>query len=126
MLEFLFELIGELLLQIVLEILVELGIHSLKEPFQRAPNPWLAAPAYLLFGAAAGGLSLLVFHHHLVSAPALRIANLLITPLLAGLFMSVLGAWRSRRGQAVLRIDRFTYGYLFALGLAAVRFWFAQ
>jgi hypothetical protein len=51
---------------------------------------------------------------------------LVLTPLLAGGIMAVLGAWRARRGQTVLRIDRFAYGYLFALGLAVVRFWFAQ
>ena len=29
-------------------------------------------------------------------------------------------------GQAVLRIDQFSYGYLLALGFALVRYWFAQ
>jgi hypothetical protein len=36
-----------------------------------------------------------------------------------------MGAWRARRGQQVLRIDRFAYGYLFALSLGLVRFYFA-
>ena len=40
--------------------------------------------------------------------------------------MATIGAWRIRRGQAVWRIDRFAYGYLFALGLALVRFQFTQ
>jgi len=40
--------------------------------------------------------------------------------------MSAMGYWRARRGQAVLRIDRFAYGYLFALTFALVRFWFAD
>jgi len=39
--------------------------------------------------------------------------------------MAILGAWRARRGQQVLRIDRFAYGYLFALSIALVRFYFA-
>ena len=47
------------------------------------------------------------------------------TLLLAGLAMAALGAWRSRRGQATLRIDRFSYGYLFALSMALVRSQFA-
>ncbi len=33
-----------------------------------------------------------------------------------------MGALRARRGQAVLGIDRFAYGYLFALALAVIRF----
>jgi len=31
------------------------------------------------------------------------------------------GRWRARRGDRVLRIDRFFYGYMFALGFASVR-----
>ncbi len=125
MFELIFEVIGEFLLQIAVEALAEMGLRSLREPFAKAPNPWLAAPGYLVFGAVAGGLSLLVFPSPLVGG-GLRLANLLVTPVLAGLAMAWLGAWRVRRGQEVLRLDRFTYGYLFALALALVRFGFAR
>ena len=37
----------------------------------------------------------------------------------------MLGRWRARRGDDVLRIDRFACGYLFALSLALVRYFFA-
>jgi hypothetical protein len=39
--------------------------------------------------------------------------------------MAGMGAWRARRGQPVLRIDKFAYGFLFALALALVRYFFA-
>ncbi|EHR70749.1 hypothetical protein BurJ1DRAFT_1897 [Burkholderiales bacterium JOSHI_001] len=39
--------------------------------------------------------------------------------------MSLLGRWRAKRGDEVLRIDRFAHGYLFAIGLAIIRFEFA-
>jgi hypothetical protein len=39
--------------------------------------------------------------------------------------MTALGAWRSGRGQELMRLDRFLYGYCFALAVAAVRFQFA-
>ena len=126
MLEFLFQIIGEIVLQIVFEALAELGLHSLAEPFRRPPNPWLAAFGYVLFGAAAGGLSLLAFPSHFVSSHSLRIANLIITPIAVGLLMCAMGAWRARREEPLLRIDRFTYGYLFAASLALVRFAFAH
>ena len=125
MLEFIFELIGEFLLQAVFEALVELGFHSLAEPFRKPPNPWLAAFGYILFGAVAGGGSLLLFPSLLVSG-GLRFVNLLFTPIAVGFLMCVFGAWRLRRDQPVLRIDRFAYGYLFALSLALVRFWLAK
>ena len=125
MIEFLFEVVGEFLLQAIVEALVELGLHSLAEPFRRPPNPWLAALGYTMFGAAAGGLSLLLFPSHLVAGQAWRVANLLVTPAAVGGLMCLMGAWRGRRGDTVLRIDRFAYGYLFALSLALVRFLFA-
>lgn len=124
MLEIIFEVLGEFLLQAVGEALFELGFHSLGEPFRRPPNPWLAALGYTLFGAILGGLSLLVFPNNLVPE-AWRVANLVLTPLAVGGVMVGMGAWRVRRGQPVLRIDRFAYGYLFALSLALIRFYFA-
>ncbi len=105
------------------EALVELGFHSLAEPFRKPPNPFLAAIGYALFGAIFGGLSLLVFPQNLVP-PAWRVANLIITPVAVGGIMALMGVWRARNGQAVLRIDRFAYGYLFALTLALPRFFF--
>lgn len=126
MLEFLFEILGEFLLQVLGEALMEVGLHSLAEPFRRTPNPWLAAVGYALLGAALGGMSLLVFSDYLVATKSLRVANAALSPIAAGLCMAAIGAWRARRGQAVLRIDQFSYGYLFALAFGLVRFWFAH
>ena len=122
MLEFLFEIVGEILLQVFLEALAEFGLHSVAAPFRKPPNPWLAAIGYAIFGAVAGGVSLLLLPSNLVTGHTLRILNLVVTPIAVGLLMCVMGAWRARRGQAVLRIDRFAYGYLFALSLALIRF----
>ena len=124
--EILFGFFGELILQLFGEILVEIGLHSVAEPFRKKPNPWLAAIAYALFGAALGGLSLLVFPDYLMHHKGLRVANTALSPIFAGLSMAAIGKWRAKRGQDVLRIDRFAYGYLFALGFALVRFWFAS
>jgi hypothetical protein len=126
MLELLLQVVGEFLLQIFVEALVELGFHSLVEPFRRPPNPWLAGMRYAIFGAILGGLSLLVFPAHLTPPGIARIANLLLTPVAVGGCMVAFGAWRARRGESLLRIDRFSYGYVFALSLALVRFQFAQ
>ena len=124
--EFIFSFLGELLLQVLGELLVNIGFHTLSEPFRRQPTPWLAAVGYLVFGAVAGGLSLLVFPDYLMASKNLRVANAALSPVVAGLCMAALGAWRSRRGQAVLRIDKFAYGYVFALSFGLIRFWFAS
>lgn len=126
MLEFLLQCFGEFLLQVVAEALLELGFHSLAEPFRRPPNPWLAAIGYAIFGAVLGGLSLLVFPSHLTPPGTARIANLVLTPVAVGGCMVAIGAWRAKRGESLLRIDKFSYGYLFALGLAVTRYKFAQ
>ena len=125
MLQLLFEVLGEFLLQVFVEALVELGFHSLAEPFRRPPNPWLAALGYAIFGAALGGLSLLLFPANLAPTGVARVANLVLTPIAVGGCMVALGAWRARRGESLLRLDKFVYGYLFALSLALVRFYFA-
>ena len=122
--EALIELIGEFLLQAILEALFELGFHAVAEPFRKPPNPWLAALGYVIFGATFGAISLAIFPDHLTPM-SWRIINLIFTPIAVGGCMALLGSWRAKRGDPVLRIDRFSYGYLFALSLALVRFSFA-
>lgn len=126
MLEVLFQLLGEFLLQIFGEALLELGLHALKEPLRQPPRPWLAALGYALFGAMLGGLSLLVVPQHLTPAGLGRFVNLVLTPVAVGACMGAIGAWRAKRGDQVLRIDSFAYGYLLALAFALIRFCFAK
>lgn len=126
MLEAILQFFAELLLQLVFEVLAEFGLRSLSEPFRKPPNPWVAALGYAIFGATAGGISLYVLPDSLIHGETWRLANLIVTPVMAGLAMAALGAWRSRRGQQTIRIDRFSYGYLFALCMAVVRFFLAQ
>ncbi len=118
---------GELLLQLAFEVLLELGLHPAQEPFRLPrPNPWIAAFGYLIFGAIAGALSLLVFPSHFIVSHSGRIANIFVTPMVAGGTMTIFGAWRRNRGEELLRIDRFTYGFVFALAMALVRYTFAH
>ncbi len=125
MFEFLFEILAEFLLQFIGQALLEIGLHSLAEPFRAQPNPWLAALGCLLIGSALGGVSLLVAPGHFTAPGWPRTLSLVCTPLAAGAGMAAIGAWRQRRGQALFRIDKFAFGYLFALAFAVVRFKFA-
>jgi len=119
--ELLFEFLGELLLQVLAEVLFEVGLHSLVAPFKRRPNTYLATIGYVLFGALSGGLSLWVFPSLFIGSHTARIANAIITPIIAGGCMAALGAWRRTRDQELILLDRFAYGYLFALVMALVR-----
>ncbi|MCX6875107.1 MAG: hypothetical protein NTW21_15045 [Verrucomicrobia bacterium] len=122
MFEVLFEFLAEVVLQVIVEALFELGLQSLSAPFRRKPSPWLATLGYTILGAVAGGLSLWVFPTRFIAAPAGRLANLVLTPLAAGAVMAALGAWRRRRDQDLIRLDRFAFGFLFALAMTLVRF----
>ncbi len=124
--EILFQFFGELLLQIVFEILAELGLHGCKEAFKRPLNPIFAAVGYAIFGAIAGGLSLWWHPLHFTKTLGMRIAALILVPLAAGAIMSLIGSWRQRRDRLLIRLDRFAYGYLFALAMAVVRFTWGQ
>lgn len=118
------QVIGEVLLQALFELVAELIGRSVKEPFRRPKpvHPGLAVLGYAIFGAAAGALSLWLLPSLFISAEWLRIANLVLTPLVAGLFMERLGTWRKGRDQETIRLDTFAYGFVFALAMALVRF----
>jgi len=129
--EILFAALGwlaEIFLQVFLEALAEVGLRALREPFrrEREVSPWLAGFGYLIYGAAVGGASLWLFPAPFLQSAWARILNLAVTPLAAGAAMALLGAWRRKRGQPLIRLDRFSYGLLFALAMGTVRFFFAQ
>ena len=96
------------------------------EPFRKQPNIWMAVLGYLLLGGMVGALSLWIAPQHLTRDGWPRLVNLVFMPVVAGSAMTLMGRWRARRGDPVLRIDRFACGYLFALAVAVVRYNFAS
>ncbi|MBL8482900.1 MAG: hypothetical protein JNJ60_11950 [Rhodocyclaceae bacterium] len=126
--EIIVQFIGELLLQVFGELIAELIGRSVKEPFRRPEpiNPWIAAIGYGVFGGIAGAISLWLLPSLFISAQWLRIVNLVLTPLIAGLVMERLGAWRELKHQKTIRLDTFAYGFVFALSMALVRFIWAH
>jgi hypothetical protein len=124
LLEILLEAAGELLFELVLQLVFELGARVLLAPF-RTFAASLRTPWFALAGAAAGAVSLAVAPHAWLARPWLRVANLVLSPLLAGGAVAALGAFRARRGLVVLPLDRFVGGFAFALAFALVRFAFA-
>ena len=122
--EFLVQFVLEFLLQIFGELLIELGLRSLGEPFvhREQRNPILAAVGYCVLGFIMGGLSLLIFPKSFVRSERFHGINLIITPVLAGLVMGLIGRLRELKGKTVIRLDSFLYGFLFALAMASIRF----
>ena len=127
-LEAILQIFYELVLQLLAEVFAEIGFQSLAEVFKqrRIQNPWLASVGYFLLGALAGGVSLLIFKSTMIHSPAIRMVNLFLTPILAGLVMVLIGYLRQKKGRGLVRLDRFGYGFLFAFGMALVRFLYAS
>ena len=123
-----FQFLGELVLQVIFEGIAELFGHSVKTPFrrQRPMPPWLAATGYLFFGAVAGGITICLVPELFIKDQWLRLANLVLTPLVAGIIMEAIGSWRKRREREVLRLESFAYGFCFAFAMGLVRYTFGK
>jgi hypothetical protein len=113
----------EILAEAALEIVAGIGLRIITEPFRRPTpvNPVFAGIGYALYGAVAGGVSLL-FPRMFMVAWWLRLLNVIITPVACGFIMAKLGQMREKQGNSIIRINTFFYGYLFALSMAVVRF----
>ena len=131
MLEFLFDILLELILPFLAEVLIDrlfgLGCQGTDGPSweNRLSNPRLAFLGYGLIGAVCGGLSLLLLPQHLIKNHAGQYANLIFTPVVIGLVFGWLGRHREARGKPKV-LARFSYGFIFALVMALVRFEFAK
>ncbi len=133
--ELLFELLlafGELFLEVLFEFageaLLDLALRAIAEVFEtsRFTSPVLASVGYALLGASAGGLSLFIFPHPLVHPSRLHGINLLVSPIVTGLVMSLIGSILSRQGKKVVQIESFGYGFAFAFGMALIRYFFVM
>lgn len=119
------QLVLEIVVQVFGEALAEFGVHCVSEVFERRPNPWMAGIGYVVLGSGIGWLSAWIVPA-LITSPLLRAANLIVTPLVAGATTAMIGSWRRRRQQQLVGLDRFAYGYLFALSMALVRLYLAK
>jgi LytS/YehU family sensor histidine kinase len=83
----------------------------------RRSNPVVATVVFTLVGVGFGFLSACIFPHPLVRPSRFHGISLLISPVLTGLVMALIGrAWR-RRGRTSVRIESFGYGFTFALAI---------
>lgn len=120
--EIVFQFAGEILLQMAMQCLAELGAHSLHDTIKTTRNPILSTIGFALWGALLGAISLLIFSRSPIADIHVREINLLVTPLIAGATTALIGRARARRGQDLVRLDRFGYAFVFALAMAIVRF----
>ena len=124
----LLQFFGELLIEFLVETLFGVGIRRTRTTFARGFTlpPMLAVIAYALLGGAVGALSVRIWPDSFVHARWARLVVLFAAPVLVGLAMSAIGAWRKRRDQELIRLDRFGYAFLFAFAMGLARFVWAR
>ena len=108
--------------------LADVALRSLGKLFEppEMQNSYLATIGHVVFGLALGGLSLVVFPHRLAHPSKIHGASLIISPVIAGALMSWTGALLRKRDRRTMKIESFSYGFVFAFGIALVRFLFAK
>lgn len=89
---------------------------------EKKSNPYIVFIGYAILGAIAGFLSLYLFKDFVIKDHSLRIANIFISPVLAGLIMAILGKRREKRGVELIYLDRFSFGFIFAFTLGLIGF----
>ena len=126
-LEVILEFVLEIVLQVFGELFCELGTRMFPSLYQRDDkiSPAFAAVGYCLLGSIIGGLSLFLFKNSFIHNSSFRVVNLFLAPFVAGIVMAGVGALRRKKGQSLVRLDRFGYGFSFAFGMALVRFLYA-
>lgn len=117
---FLIDYILEVLSELLLQLLFGLGIRRVADIFNK---PVLAA---IIFGVISGFVSLLFFDEIFVSHPALKIANLIISPILLGFSMAFVGKFYKKLGVIHSSIDNFISGFCFGLAMILVRYIFSS
>ena len=92
---------------------------------ERLPR-WAVLFLYFLIGSGVGWVSVLILPSMWLHSSGLRIANLLIAPLTAGLIGVLSSRWFYRNRSDVEPKDHFLPGFLFSFAVAAVRFAFIE
>ena len=118
------QLLGELFLQLFAEGVAGVFGHAARRRSSRhrAVPHWLSITAWLTAGAGAGWFSVVIFPVLIIDAEWMRIANVVLTPVVAGLIMGKIGTWRESRDMDVLRLESFAYGFSIAFAMALVRY----
>jgi hypothetical protein len=121
-LPFLGEFLIPLLFELLVEILGEAGGEALSEPLKIAKHPIVATIGFALWGAIAGGISLMLLPRSLIANQHLREIGLIAIPVSVSCVMAAIGQWRNQGERNRGTIARFGYPFTFALTMSLVRF----
>ena len=113
--------IGEILVELVLNVVVF-------APFDRPTSRWKPGTTnftLLFVGGGLAALSLLVFGRPIISVAWLRIANLVVAPIVCAFLFRALAERRAKKNFRIVAREHFWHAFWFTLGWVIVRFVFA-
>ena len=76
-------------------------------------------------GCALAGVSLVVSKHSIIAIPALRIANLVLAPLVSAYLSQAIASYRAQENRFIIPRNHFWQAFSFTLGLVLIRFAYA-
>ena len=128
LLEIFLEIFGEAVFQFAAEFIGTLILRGLAVEVDTSEfkNPLLGSIGYVFLGGVTGGLSLLFFPHPLFHPSRIPGLSVVISPVLAGGGMWMVGTALRKRNKKAMQIESFGYGFAFALGMAMARFLFVK
>jgi hypothetical protein len=142
LLGFILEFVLEVLIQIVFEAGVDAASRACRPgedlaavsrarrrfrfvPFLRLTlsrtNPPFTVLKFTVLGLVFSFVSVLVLPHPLVHPSKFHGISLLISPVITGLIMGLIGRTIRRRGKTPVQIESFAYGFTFAFAFALIR-----
>ena len=117
------EPIVELIVQVLLEFFGQLLFDH---EFKRSPeNRTWRIGFYVFIGLVLGLVSLLVLPRHWLGDPTLRIAALILNPIIIGFLMMRVGRWRRSRKGAAFGLENFWSAWALAFSFGLMRKLFA-
>jgi hypothetical protein len=117
-------IIAEAFLEIAGELLISLLARGTGKLLKAILDfgPVASAAGVVLLGTISGACSYVIFPHPLFHPSKVHGLSLIVSPVIAGLFMSQLGRYFRRRGAETIPIESFALGSTFAFAMAVVRF----
>ena len=118
------EVLFEAIFEIALEGLASLLIRAIAKFLKTVSDvkPVAATLALAMLGALVGFFSAVAFPHSFVHPSRFHGVSVIASPLITGMVMSQLGRFLRNHGKRVMPIESFSYGFVFAIAMALVRF----
>ena len=118
--------IVQFLIEVLAQALVQLPFDLAAPNRPSVPARTFRYVAFLLLGGVIGGLSIVLIPRTMLQYGALRIANVIVAPLVAGYVASRVTEFRAKRDFLVVPRIHYWSAFWFTLAFAVVRFAYAR